>query len=207
MIKGVISRTDVLRAAVYTHGETFRVPNRPIEELMQSPALTVSPDARLADAARLMLKHHVHRVFVSEEERPIGVVSTRDLMSAVREKRLRTPISEIASRSIVKVKADDPIALAVDRLDLSNKHGLVVVEGEFPVGILDQQSALASRRLPPATAVEHVMDVRILSLPGGLGIGRAAEQALGMSVRRILIEDEQGVTGIVGGLDFARVIA
>ena len=206
ILKGVISRTDILHAAVYTHGETFRVPDRAVEELMKSPALQVSPETRLSEAAKLMLKNHVHRVFVTRDEKPEGVVSTRDLMRAVREKRLKTPIAEIASGSVVKVKADDPIALAVDRLDLSNKHGLVVVEGDFPIGIFDQASALESRRLPPNTAVEHAMDVRILILPGEIGMGRAAEQALGMNVRRILIENDIGVTGIVGGLDFARVM-
>jgi hypothetical protein len=60
--------------------------------------------------------------------------------------------------------------------------------------------------LPPGTAVENAMNVRILILPAGMAIGRAAEQALGMNVRRILIENDQGVTGIVGGLDFARVM-
>lgn len=206
VLKGVISRTDILHAAVYTHGETFRVPDRPVEELMKSPALSVGPDAPLSRAAKLMLKNHVHRVFVTKGDKPEGVLSTRDLMRAVREKRLKTPIAEIASGSVVKVKADDPIALAVDRLDLSNKHGLVVVEGDFPVGLFDQAAALGSRRLPPNTAVEHAMDVRILILPGGIAMGRAAEQALGMNVRRILIEDDLGVSGIVGGLDFARVM-
>ena len=205
-LKGVISRTDLLHAAVYTHGETFRVPDRAVEELMKSPAIQVALDAPLSDAAKLMLKNHVHRVFVTQDGRPEGVVSTRDLMRAVREKRLKTPIAEIASGSVVKVKAEDPIALAVDRLDLSNKHGLVVVEGSFPVGVFDQSCALASRRLPPNTAVEHAMDVRILILPGAIGMGRAAEQALSMNVRRILIEDDLGVNAIVGGLDFARVM-
>lgn len=206
VLKGVVSRTDLLHAAVFTHGETFRVPDRPVEELMKSPAVSVSPEAPVSDAAKLMLKHHVHRVFVTTDDKPIGVLSTRDLMRAVREKRIKTPIAEIASGSVVKVKSEDPIALAVDRLDLSNKHGLVVVEDDFPVGIFDQSSALESRRLPPQTAVEHAMDVRILILPGEIGLGRAAEQAFTMNVRRILIEDDLGVTGIVGGLDFARVM-
>jgi CBS domain-containing protein len=205
-LKGVISRTDVLHAAVYRHGETFRVPNRSVEELMQSPAIQVSQDAPLADAAKLMRKHHVHRVFVTVDGIPKGVVSTRDLMRAVAEKRLKTPISEIASGSIVRVKADDPIALAVDRLELSNKHGLVVVEGPYPVGVFDQMCALESRRLPPNTAVEHAMNVRILILPGGMSLGRAAEQALGMNARRILVRNDRGMIGIVGGLDFARVM-
>jgi len=206
VLKGVISRTDILHAAVYTHGETFRVPDRPVEELMKSPALSMTLDASVADAAKLMLKNRVHRVFVTRDGRPEGVISTRDLMRAVREKRLKTPIAEIASGSVVKVRADDPIALAVDRLDLSNKHGLIVVEGDFPIGVFDQACALESRRLPPNTAVEHAMDVRILILPREIGIGRAAEQALSMNVRRILIEDDRGATAIVGGLDFARVM-
>jgi len=206
VLKGVISRTDILHAAVYTHGETFRVPDRPVEELMKSPAIELGPEAAVSDAAKQMLKNRVHRVFVTMDGKPAGVLSTRDLMRAVREKRLKTPIAEIASSSVVKVKADDPIALAVDRLDLSNKHGLIVVEGDFPVGVFDQACALESRRLPPNTAVEHAMNVRILILPGEIGMGRAAEQALGMNVRRILIEDDLGVSAIVGGLDFARVM-
>ncbi|RLB43405.1 MAG: hypothetical protein DRH30_03135 [Deltaproteobacteria bacterium] len=206
-LKGVVSRTDLLHAAVFTQGETFRVPDRPVEEIMKSPALQVSPDADLTAAARLMLKEHVHRIFVTSGDKPVGVVSTRDLMRAVREKRLKTPISEIASGSVVKIRADETIALAVDRLELSNKHGLVVVEEGFPVGIFDQACALDARRLPPSTAVENAMNVRILILPAGMALSRAAEQALGMNVRRILIEDDRGVTGIVGGLDFARVMA
>lgn len=205
-LKGVVSRTDILHAAVSMPGETFRVPDRPVEELMKSPALQVSLDAHLSEAAKLMLKEHVHRIFVTSEGKPTGVVSTRDLMRAVREKRVKIPILEIASGSVVKVKADESIALAVDRLELSNKHGLVVVEEDFPVGIFDQACALDARRLPPATAVENAMNVRILILPAGMALGRAAQQALGMNVRRILIENDRGVTGIVGGLDFARVV-
>jgi CBS domain-containing protein len=206
-LKGVVSRTDLLHVAIFTHGETFRVPDRPVEEIMKSPALQLSPQAPVAEAAKLMLKQHVHRIFVTSDGKPEGVISTRDLMRAVREKRIKTPISEIASGSVVKVRADEAIALAVDRLDLSNKHGLVVVEEHFPVGIFDQACALDSRRLPPGTAIENAMNVRILILPGGMSIGRAAEQALGMNVRRILIEDDRGVTGIVGGLDFARAMS
>jgi CBS domain-containing protein len=205
-LKGVVSRTDILHAAVSTQGETFRVPDRPVEEIMKSPALQVSPDMHLTEAAKLMLKEHVHRIFVTSGGKPAGVVSTRDLMRAVREKRVKTPISEIASDSVVKVRADETIALAVDRLELSNKHGLVVVEEDFPVGIFDQACALDARRLPPNTAVENAMNIRILILPAGMALGRAAQQALGMNVRRILIENDRGVTGIVGGLDFARVM-
>ena len=205
-LRGVVSRTDLLHAAEYTRENVFRLPNRSVEELMMSPAVQVDPESKLSSAARLMLKHRVHRVFVAEAGRLEGVVSTRDLMRAVADKRLKSPISEIASGSIVKVTTEDPATLAVDRLDMSNKHGLVVVQGVFPVGIFDQSCALRSRHLPSRTLVEDVMNPRILILPPTVPLGRAASQALSMNVRRILIEDDRGVTGIVSGLDFARVM-
>ncbi|MBW2586668.1 MAG: CBS domain-containing protein, partial [Deltaproteobacteria bacterium] len=58
-LKGVVSRTDILHVAIFTHGETFRVPDRPVEEIMKSPALQLSPQAPVAEAAKLMLKEHV----------------------------------------------------------------------------------------------------------------------------------------------------
>ena len=100
-LKGVVSRTDILHAAVYTAGETFRVPDRPVEEIMQSPALSVPADAHLSKVAKTMLRNHVHRVFVTKDGQAQGVVSTRDLMRAVHEKRIKTPISEIASNAVV----------------------------------------------------------------------------------------------------------
>lgn len=205
-LKGVLSRTDLLHAAEYTKENVFRLPERSVEELMMSPAVHVSPETTLSGVARLMLKNRVHRVFITQAGRILGVISTSDLMRAVADKRLKRPISEIASWSIVKVKAEDPATLAVDRLDVSNKHGLVVVQGAFPVGVFDQTCALTSRYLPPTTIVEDVMNTRILILPPTVPLGRAASQALNMHVRRILIEDDRGVTGVVSGLDFARVM-
>ena len=147
-LKGVVSRTDILHAAVSTQGETFRVPDRPVEEIMKSPALQVSPDMHLTEAAKLMLKEHVHRIFVTSGGKPAGVVSTRDLMRAVREKRVKTPISEIASDSVVKVRADETIALAVDRLELSNKARSGRGRGRLPGRHL--RSGLRARRTPIA---------------------------------------------------------
>lgn len=205
--KGVISRTDMLHAMIYETGEPVRLPARPVEELMQSPAVTVTAEDSVATAARTMAKSRLHRVFVTEDDVIVGVLSTRDLMQAIREARIKTPISEIGSGSIVKVKATDPVALAVDRLDRSNKHGMVVVDGDFTVGTFDQACAMEARRLGSDATVEDAMNIRFLVLPPRMPIGRAAAQAIGMHVRRILLEDDRGVFGIVSGLDFARAIA
>jgi CBS-domain-containing membrane protein len=49
--------------------------------LMSSPAVTVGPDASLAEAARLMTKHSVKRLpVVGADDRVMGIVSRADLL-------------------------------------------------------------------------------------------------------------------------------
>jgi len=57
-LKGVISRTDILHAAISMRGQAFRVPDRPVEELMQSPVIRVEPEDRQVLNARLVAPNH-----------------------------------------------------------------------------------------------------------------------------------------------------
>ncbi len=203
---GVVSRTDLLSSSSAEPGETFRVSEDPVESLMTPDPVIVSDDTPLSEIAKIMLKSRIHRVFVEEGGKPSGVVSTKDLMRAVFEKGVRTAIIEIATKSIVKVKPDDPLSLAVDRLEASNKHGLVVADEQWPLGTFSQTDALQSRAMDPRTPMEEVMDPRILVVPAGLSMRRAAHQALTMNVRRIILIEDQGVAGIVSTYDFARIV-
>ncbi len=51
------------------------------QELMSSPAITVTPDATVTEAARLMHRRGVKRlVVVDGEDRPVGMVTRSDLL-------------------------------------------------------------------------------------------------------------------------------
>ena len=207
---GVLSRTDLLRAADAESGATFTVPDAAVERFMTSDPITVSPDSELDAAAKRMLKAHIHRVFVVEDGKPVGVLSTRDVMRAVHEKQVRAPAIEIASTSVAKVRADDPIALAVDRLDRSNRHGLIVTDrAGWPVGTFAQVDALLGRAKDPKTPVEDAMECRILVLPPSTPLYRLAQQALAMNVRRVVLmdRDDLGIRGVVSSFDFCRLVA
>lgn len=53
------------------------------EEIMTRVVLTVTPDDGVAEAAQRMLEHGVHRLFVVEDGRLAGIVTTRDLIALV----------------------------------------------------------------------------------------------------------------------------
>jgi len=80
---GVISQTDleVARSSAIIHGTWERVL---VRHLMTTPAVTVHIGTSLARAAQLMVTRHIHRlVVVDDEDAPIGVVSSLDLLRAL----------------------------------------------------------------------------------------------------------------------------
>jgi CBS domain-containing protein len=80
VLVGVISQTDLLNARsselIGANWDRVRV-----RHLMSRPAVTVHLNTGVERAARLMLEQHIHRlVVVDEEEEPIGVVTSTDLL-------------------------------------------------------------------------------------------------------------------------------
>jgi CBS domain-containing protein len=88
---GVISRTDILASEEEAEDEAARAAlfeGTSVRELMTSPALTITPDASIREAAQQMLSAGVHRLFVTSGERVAGVISITDIVRAVATGRL-----------------------------------------------------------------------------------------------------------------------
>jgi CBS domain-containing protein len=79
-LSGILSRTDVMRAAL----DNPQWPSRPIREYMSDAVVTVPTDATLRDVAEILLDHRIHRVVVVQTEngytRPLSVISAADIV-------------------------------------------------------------------------------------------------------------------------------
>jgi CBS-domain-containing membrane protein len=96
---GVLSTSDFLKlAGDVPAGQSFlahvacdwqvfeleAVPEDSVEQHMTADPVTVLRETTLGELARRMVDAHIHRVIVvDEEQRPVGVVSTTDVLSAV----------------------------------------------------------------------------------------------------------------------------
>ncbi len=60
----------------------FRVDNEDllVGEIMTPTVYSVGEDATVAEVASMMLRGHLHRLLVTRDERPVGIVSTSDLL-------------------------------------------------------------------------------------------------------------------------------
>ena len=87
-IIGVVSASDVLTTEAEAESEAEAAGRNlmletSVREIMTPRPYTVSPDEDVREAARQMLYGEVHRLFVADGDRLVGVISTTDIVRAV----------------------------------------------------------------------------------------------------------------------------
>ncbi len=78
---GTISHMDVIK---YWNKDLGQYTAR---DVMTPKVISVSPDDLIEDAIKVMLEHRIHRVFVVQDERAVGVLSTTDIIREMRGSR------------------------------------------------------------------------------------------------------------------------
>jgi CBS domain-containing protein len=101
---GVISHTDLIRArAVEYLWANWR--GLLVRHLMTSPAVTVHRSTPLTLAALRMERRGIHRLVVvadEDERRPIGVVSTTDLVHLMADRTITSPAAHPQVRAATR---------------------------------------------------------------------------------------------------------
>ncbi|MFO0587963.1 MAG: CBS domain-containing protein [Polyangiaceae bacterium] len=210
---GVLSDTDLLRVgrlqpASLAGVQALELPNEPVGQHMHAGIITVVEDTPVESAARTLVDKHIHRVFVQRDGAIAGVFSTEEVLVAIREKRIGTPIFELMTTPVHTVPMSASLAEAAARLDRAHMSGLAVVDDhDHPVGVFTKTEALKARDRSTSTKVEEVMSYAMLSQNGRTPVFRAAAHAYETSTRRVFVMEDRKLAGVLTGLDFARILA
>ncbi|MBS2018848.1 MAG: CBS domain-containing protein [Deltaproteobacteria bacterium] len=197
---GIVSTTDILRAPDLSRAG----------DIMTRKVVTVSVDDRIDEAARRLAEARVHRVVAMQGTQVAGILSARDVLQEMKSLKIDAPISTAMTSPAACVDIGESIDDATQKLANANVHGLVVVDGEWPVGVFTHAEALASRRLPAelrSRPVEEVMSYETICLDRSTPMFRAAAYAISMNVRRILVVEHRRLVGVVSCLDLVDVLA
>ncbi|MEV0966002.1 CBS domain-containing protein [Streptomyces sp. NPDC049910] len=141
-VLGVVSETDLVRRraakARRARGGRLRLPEvrrrarvaaaearaMTAGRLMSTPAITVHPEQRVADAAQVMERHHIKRLpVVDEEDRLIGIATRRDLLRVF----LRT--DEEIRREIIEEVLASALCIPPHSAVVSVRNGTATLEG------------------------------------------------------------------------------
>jgi predicted transcriptional regulator len=210
---GVLSDTDLLHVgrlepAALAGIRLLDLPPEPALRHMHAGVVTVPPDMSVKQAAATLVDRQIHRVFVAEGATLIGVFGTDEVLMALREKRMATPIEDVMSRPVETISLRAPLDEAARRLDRAHRRGLVVVDDlEHPIGALTKTDVLWARGWTPDTMVEEAMSYSMMALNAKTPVFRAAAHSYETRARMLIVMDGRKVGGMLTGLDFARVLA
>jgi CBS domain-containing protein len=130
-----------------------------VYDIMSRDVLTISPNASMAEAAKIMGDRHVGSLVVVEEDIAIGIVTERDLLSSVialekDPKKIR--VKNCMSKGLFTVR---PIATAKEAAqEMMRKKGrLVVTEQDQVVGIVTAADLI--KTLPEEEEIGLVDDI------------------------------------------------
>jgi len=82
-VVGVVTERDLLERVVALQKDPGQIK---MEEVMSSPAATVSPDYSVFSSSRIMEKMNIRRLVITEDKRPCGIISQTDILRATKKK-------------------------------------------------------------------------------------------------------------------------
>ncbi|WP_371325066.1 EAL domain-containing protein [Dechloromonas sp. ZY10] len=117
-----------------------------LSAVMTVEALRFSPDTCLADALRLMRSNRLTCAVVVEHNRPLGIVTERDVtrLFARRVDHRATKVSQIMTAPALTIALNTPLQQAFnDMLERRIRHLVVVHDNGLMAGVINQQDFVA----------------------------------------------------------------
>lgn len=111
-----------------------------VRDAMAADVRSVGPGQSIAQAARMMSEAGTGFLPVTEADRPVGVVTDRDIVvrfvAGGGADAAATPVSEVMTSKVTTVRPDDDLAAAADAMRDGGVRRLVVTDAGVVVGVL-----------------------------------------------------------------------
>lgn len=110
-----------------------------IRDVMTGPAVTVSPENLIVDAAKLMQTHNIGSIPVVDSEKLVGIVTDRDITVRSVARGLdpkKGEVRDVMTRDVTTVSPDESAENAARLMSYDRIRRLPVVENDRVVGIV-----------------------------------------------------------------------
>ena len=183
-----------------------------VKDYMSREIIAVSPINNIAYVRNLMLKHRVGRVVIVENNKPVGIVTKRDISRSLakgRAKWKRRPIDKILikrimSKNLVTIGKDEELKKAAE-LMLENGISSLIVKNEILEGIITKTDLVKaySENYQGKFLVKDLMSSKIITVSPYNTINHIVEMIEENNISRVIVVDGTKVVGIVTSTDLS----
>lgn len=131
---GIISDYDLLAGEWLSVDDeslsTMR--NLTAHDLMSFPVDTIDADMPLKEAAHTLIEKDVNRLLVTEENKPVGVISTTDFVASIakEEKPQRETVADVMSDAMLVCRGKTPIISAARTIMEAGWRSVLVIDAK-----------------------------------------------------------------------------
>jgi len=131
---GIISDYDLLAGEWLSVDDESLTTMRQLtaSDLMSYPVDTVETDTSVKEAAKVLVEKDISRLLVTENGRPVGVISTTDFVASIAE--LETPkretVADVMSDAMLVCRGKTPIISAARTLRQAGWRSVLVVDAK-----------------------------------------------------------------------------
>ncbi|MEM7816282.1 MAG: CBS domain-containing protein [Candidatus Aenigmatarchaeota archaeon] len=113
---------------------------------MRKNVFVFSKNASIKDVLDLMIENNIGSVIILDDDKIVGIVTERDLVTKVLTKglELTTPIKEIMSSPVITISPKDSVEKATEIMTENKIKKLPVVENDKLLGIITLTDIVAS---------------------------------------------------------------
>jgi len=115
-----------------------------LSDIMTTKVVTLDITERVEEALRLMVKFDIGSVVVTDKQRPVGIVTERDITRAALrgDSLLKFPVRSLMSRPLQMVTPNLETHAALETMLKLGVRRLPIVDGEKLVGIVTEKDLM-----------------------------------------------------------------
>lgn len=120
-----------------------------MKDVMSRNVKTISPEATMEEAALKMRKNKIGCLVVVEGEKPIGIITERDLVYKIvaEGKDTKTKVREVMSKDLKTIDKEADLKLAAKLMATHIIRRLPVVDNDRLVGIVTLEDIMRAEKI------------------------------------------------------------
>ncbi|WP_216604239.1 CBS domain-containing protein, partial [Acidianus sp. RZ1] len=182
-----------------------------VEDVMNTIITAVKSESNLREVVISLANTPCGRVLVFSEEKPEGIITSRDILAAFSEygnDAFSLRAKDIYGGEIVSANPKDEVRVAVRKMIYEGIGGLPVMEGDKIVGMFTERDVVKIlAKVKSLSMVDSVMTLNPLGIDIGLDLREAARIMYISKIRRLLVKDEEKVVGLITAADIIKGLA
>lgn len=142
-IIGIVTQTDIIKNLSI---DSF-ISIKKVEQIMKRKIISVDKKDLLPKAIELMIKNHISCVLVIEDNKPVGIITERDITKAIAENSISNNVEEIMNFPVFTANKDINLYDATRLMEENKLRSLVIVDSEGNViGIVTKSDIIKNLR-------------------------------------------------------------